>query len=126
MFAQDFNAAALARERHQRVAGQESLRVMDQVDLVAMHRMRACHQLEISEMRGEHNHALAGISGGDLIPIMETFVAHLVAQAGVKKSREADILGSALAEIYIRRAQNPAALLLVALRKCDGEIFHAD
>ena len=44
----------------------------------------------------------------------------------MKKSCEPNVLRRTLAEIDIRRAQDPSPLTIAALGECDGKIFHPD
>ena len=78
MFAQDLYAAALARERHQCVAGKESLRVMDHVYLVAVHCVRARQQLEVSKMGRHHDDPLTGVFLRDFLPVVVAIVGDAV------------------------------------------------
>ena len=101
MFAQDLDAATFAHKGHQGIAGQKSLGVMDQVDLMTVHRVRAGHQLEIPKMRGQHHDPVAGIALLDLIPIVETLVADAVAQPEMEKSGQTDVFRAAPTEVDI-------------------------
>ena len=62
MLAHDLDPGALAHEGHQRVAGQEALRMMDQGYLMPVHRVRGRQQLEVAEMRAQHDDPAAGVA----------------------------------------------------------------
>src|SRR6202035_900536 len=53
VFADNLDAGALAYERDQSVAGEEALRMVDQVDLKSVQRVPRREQLKIAEMRAQ-------------------------------------------------------------------------
>ena len=122
----DIDAGALAHPGHQRVAGQEALRVMDQGYLITMHRVRRRHKLEISEVRAEHDDAACRVASLDLVPVVKALVGHAPDEPAMKKPGQADVLGAAAAQVHVRGAQDAPAFALAAVGKRDRQIVHPD
>jgi hypothetical protein len=69
-----FNPRRLAHKRHHRVARQKTLRVMNQADLIAVHRMRDGQQLEVAEMRAQDEQPAPRMAPLELVPAIEAIV----------------------------------------------------
>src|SRR5712675_2626800 len=126
MLADDLHARALADERHQRVAGDEALRMMDQTYLEPMQRMSRRQQLEISKMRGQNQCAFARIFLFELVPDVDPIVGDPAPEPAIKKSAEPDVLRRGPAQILVRRKQALPALGISALGKRYFEIAYPD
>src|SRR5712675_2376070 len=126
MLADDLHARALADERHQRVAGYEALRMMDQTYLEPMQRMSRRQQLEISKVRGQNQRALARIFLFELVPDVDPIVSDPAPEPAIKKSAEPDVLRRGPAEILVRLKQDLLARGVAPLRKRYFEIAYPD
>jgi hypothetical protein len=104
VLANDFDPGALTHESDQRVAREEALRMMDQVDLKSMHRMRRRKQLEIAEMSTQDYRSASRVARIDFGPVSETLVRDAVLKTPVKEPAQPYKLGPATAKVDVRSA----------------------
>jgi hypothetical protein len=88
--------------------------------------MAGRQQLEISEVRSEDQRADTRILRLQRFPDIGAAVRDAIAQAAIEKSAHADVLGGGAAKIFVRGAQDTAALGLSFFRKRNLEILHPD